>query len=230
MIDRVARFVLTALLGLACALIAVPLAHPNPGPIFTDGFEEPADYCTSVAGDPLVAPVGWQSSIKSWTQAFTWPNGQNVPTYPDSGGSPVPIYVNRYGYTAIVFVPLENQSVSLTWDQPQASALTGYLSPSPGRLFFSLSPCPGDFRPAFNGDPDGFLQTGCRKGPSQFGGLTWHTFANPSDVNACRLVAGQVYYLNAIAADPIDGLQDDESTCFNPMKTRCEVGAKQGPN
>ncbi len=213
--------------NLAIAL-ALAASTVNAGTtIFSDGFEEPLpiDYCGS---SPLIMPEDFNQVSKTWVNAFK-ETGEPLPVYPDSGGDPVPLKVNKGAYVTIEFVPNVMQAVSLSWEEAQS--IPGYNSPRPGSMYFSVSPCPGDFRVSDINTSDGFLQNGCRKGPTRASGMVWHTFSGfPSDNGSCQLEPGKIYYINQISADPIDGLEPGENKCDFEVHAGCDVIATQHPN
>lgn len=171
--------------------------------IFANGFEPEAPGADPCMG--LIQPFGWQRVNKTWQEAWTSPTGQ-VPTFPTSGGNPVPIpgkragtndYITKEQYLVISFVPQPGQSIEMAWDVAQAQS--GYGQPRPANaMFVGISDTPGDFCTALPGhDP-------CAK----YGGqdsLFWTTSLTPG-FNQCPLVPGTTYYMNIIMANPGDGL------------------------
>lgn len=214
MIDRVARFVLTALLGLACALIAVPLAHPNPGPIFTDGFESPVDPCD----DPMVMPEGWARVTWTWEKQWSAPNRSLIAEYPNSIGFPIPLGSGKRGYKVVPFIPRANESVVIDWREAQAQPVIGYNQARVADgMWLAISQCPGDLRAASNtGDP--YLSPKCRTF-AYAGTLVYSS----NDPKACLVTPGVVHYLTVTPHAPGDPVELD--TCVVETHPSCEVNA-----
>ena len=108
-----------------------------------------------------------------------------------------------------------------------------------GRVYVSLSSCPGDFRipPLGQIAPvnDTTFARGCRNIRPLFGSLN-HIYADvgyviagpnqPSDDTTCRLVPGTSYFMNFIRANATDGsigLPADEAECQNGNANFCGI-------
>jgi hypothetical protein len=182
--------------------------------IFADGFEEgepggPVDPCL----DPLVMPAGWLLKQKTWVAAFSNPSGTPQATYPNSVGFPVPVpgyeqwhrsgnhkYYLKGQIVAIGFVAEAGTTVDITWDGAQSGP--NYTMPRPARMMhFTLSVCPWDVRPTVLCS----LTAGA--------GSLFHSTRTDITGSFCPLIAGNTYYLNAVMADPNDGLTPGEHTC-----------------
>jgi len=191
--------------------------------VFADGFEDPQPGL-GPCEHPLVQPEGWQATTKSWQQAWSSPDGSPQATFPNSVGFPVPIGAAKGGYTVIPFVMSGGLSITITWDTAQANGGQGYGAPRPAdSMTLTWSECPGDFR-MIGGGFDACAMTA--SGASMFGTV------NVAPPTACQMDVGRTYYLNVIAANPQDGLQDGEHTCsdISPWTTfGCDVQAVHRP-
>ncbi len=187
-----------------------------------------ADDCTLDASTPLVQPAGWTRIDKSWSALFTPVDGAPVPVYPNSNGFPVPLGSNKGTYVAAAFTAGADQTVSMFWDPAQAKPLEGYTTARPAEaMFFSISPCAGDLRPADGSG--GFLMAGCRRFGNT-GNIIYSTKSSlpASTVSACKLQAGKKYYINVLPADPSDGLSAGEHSCSATSSSAngCDVQAR----
>lgn len=175
--------------------------------------------------DPLIAPNSLTKVTKTWTQAWSSPNGKYVPTYPDGIGYPVPIGAEKNGYTVIPFTPNANQSVKIFFDGAQPSSATGY---NPARtamaMLITISPCQGDLRYPRSASLDPFEKPACRIFANT-GSLYFTTISGSA---ACTLEAGKTYYMNVAAIDTSDGLQAGENTCGSSY-SGCDVQATHKP-
>ena len=189
--------------------------------------------CDITPGTPGVQPMGWQRVDTTWENLFKPRDGAPIPTYPDSLGFPVPIGANKGQYTSAAFVAEANQTVNMFWDPAQANPWEGYSYARPAEgMFISVSPCPGDVRPADDA-VGGFLAAGCRRFANT-GSLVFSTSPGlvQSTFGACKLDAGKTYYLNVMPANPDDGLVAGEHSC-TPSPTSdlgCDVQAKSTSN
>jgi hypothetical protein len=192
------------------------------------GPVDPPANCNLTAGTPLFQPSGWTKVDRTWAQLFTPADGAPIPAYPTSNGFPVPVGSNKGTYVAASFTAAAKQSVSMFWDPAQAKPAEGYSTARPAMgMFISISPCPGDLRPADNSG--GFLMSGCRKFGNS-GSLIWSTSASlpASSVSACKLEAGKVYYINVLPANPDGGLTSGEHSCSDTSSSSqgCDVQAR----
>lgn len=208
-----------ALLGLAVALVLIGDARAER--IFADGFEPEAGL--GPCEHPLVQPEGWQATTKSWQVAWSSPDGSPQATFPQSVGFPVPIGAAKGGYTVIPFVPSGGQTVAISWDTAQANCPQGYCAPRPAEsMAVTISECPGDFRVQPGFDACALVASG--------GSLFWTT--ESASAFACPLEVGRTYYLNVMAANPVDGLTAGEETCddISPWTGQgCDVQAVHRP-
>jgi hypothetical protein len=177
--------------------------------------------------DPLIMPAGRRVEDWSFTAAFAAPDGYPLAYYPNSVDYFVPVGARREGITSIRIdpdaVPIQ-RTVALTWTRVQPLPIDGYPTPLPATgMYFSLSRCRGDVRPAVPGAAgDAPLGVSCRGFTSE-GTLYYSTGAGSVDV--CKLPPGEPYWINVMPADPADGLAPGESTCENASHARCHVGA-----
>lgn len=205
LVSALCTFLLYVLMCLGLAMLIFGAARADT--LYRDGFEEP-EAGLGPCEHPLVAPVGWELKQKPWTVAFSSPSGHRQATYPNGVGnpSPVPGYefypstkFRKGQIVAIPFVAQPEQTVDITWDTAQSQF--GYTQPRPAEsMFIGISACPWDVRPHPN----------CSL--SAAGGSLFHTTRTPSGP-ACKLDAGQTYYINVVMADPSDGLDPWEHTC-----------------
>jgi hypothetical protein len=187
--------------------------------------EGPVDLgCTITSTDPAFQPSGRVATEKSWVQQWSAPNGTSIAVYPNSIGSAVPVGANKGGYVVVPFVPTENLDVQIFWDVAQANSSIGYNPPRPADgMFITISPCRGDLRAPVANSSDPFLRPGCRifANTAQ---LNYSTLSGNSNNTMCRLEAGKTYFMNVVAADPADGLSNEEHTCHSST-TGCDVQA-----
>lgn len=203
-------------------LLALPV---HASPIFADGFEsgepgQPIDPCLATA-----PPAGWVLKSKSWQAAFSAPNGSATAEYPNSVGSPVPIpgfevwrptgsrYYLKGQILAIGFVATAETTVEMTWDVAQANQPYGYGLPRPAfAMAVKVSQCPWDVTP----DPRCLRVSGLDT-------LVYST--REASGSACRIKAGQQYFINVVMADPRNGLQAGEHTCHDTPRSAagCDV-------
>jgi hypothetical protein len=185
----------------------------------------------NLAPHALLEPVGWTRVNKSWVSTWSSRDGDPVATYPASVGFPVPVGADKGTYRVTEFTPGVNEVIQISWETVQSNGIQGYPNPRPAdAMYFSISPCAGDFRPPDDSSSDGFLQRGCRKGGGS-AGMIFHTLGTPSNFQSCQLVAGQKYYMNVIAASPEDGLTSGEHTCTSVANSAsgCDVQATHRP-
>lgn len=192
----------------------------------------PPTSCETPVGTLGHQPTGWGRVNMTWAQLFTPRDGNPVPVYPTSNGFPVPIGANKGQYVAASFTPLANQTVNMVWDRAQAKPTEGYSTARPAAgMFISISPCPGDLRPA--DATGGFLANGCRKFQNE-GTLIYSTMSSlsQSTSSACKLEAGKTYYINVLPANPYDGLTTNEHSCDDVASSAlgCDVQARSGAN
>jgi hypothetical protein len=199
--------------------------------LFSDSFEGegkvslPVEYCDQTG----IKPEWMGATIKSWTQMFSAWDGSPKAVYPYMVSFPVAAGSLKFGYVAVPFTPIANQSVNLYWDQVQSRPQDGYWAPRPADgMFFSISPCAGDMRAGSWVSPDLWLHDGCRKYETS-ASIVWTTnqFADPLNLSLCTLEAGKQYYLNIAPVNPYDGLVPGEHTCANVPNSinECHVGA-----
>lgn len=211
--------------GLLSALPGITGAGTDAG-VFSNGFEGGEAPNVGPCDSEFVAPAGWQSITKPWNVAWDSPRPNTpTPTYPFSGGYPVPVGAEKGGYTVIPFVPNANEDVAITWDtvQPQP----GYSAPRvANQMTFKISACPGDFRLVQGYDPCGRI--------SAQDSIFYSTKPHAPAV-VCKLDAGVTYYLNIIAVNPMDGIfpaLNSPHTCsdVSPWTTfGCDVQAVHSP-
>jgi len=177
--------------------------------------------------DPLIQPSSMQRQDKTWVTAWSAPNNSNIAIYPNSIGSLVPLGAEKRKYTVIPFTPtadtLGASTVRITWDVAQPNHLIGYTTARPtlGGMFITISPCPGDLRPANDQSTDPFLRSACRKFDTE--GSMFYAISGSNSL-VCKLDPGVQYYLNVAAVNTADGLQEGEDTCVNNL-TGCDVQA-----
>jgi hypothetical protein len=213
----VIRLFVYCVVGIVCAALLIRCA--NAQTIYADGFEEAA-ASQGPCDDPLVQPAGWQFTNKSWTQAWSSPDGNPQATFPNSVGFPVPIGASIGGYTVIAFVPQAGQSVGIHWDTAQANPQQGYGAPRPAdSMFLGISVCPGDFRMKQGFDPCAIVASGAS--------LFWTT---GNSGFACNLAPGVTYYLTVAPVNPQDGIFPAPShTCSTSAPNSafgCDVQAR----
>jgi hypothetical protein len=221
------RFVL----GLLCGLILSGAVDAQS--IFADGFEsgqgggDPPNLCPE---DPAIAPAGWMRQNRTWVRTWSARDGDPAASYPSSVGFPVPVGADNDTYRVTEFTPNPLQSVNISWEQVQANSGQGYPKPRPGEVWFSISPCAGDFRPADDLSPNPYLRSGCRRG-GRNGGLIFSSIPFESDHAKCNVIPGVTHYMNVIAANPQDGLTFGERTCDAAANsaTGCDVNATHRP-
>lgn len=174
--------------------------------------------------DPLIAPAGMAAHRVTWPKLML---GAEFP-YGNSYLSPTGSYTLRTGtsqgptmtgkWIEVEFVAEANKLYNIYWlgIQRQA-AVPGYRQARPARsVLISVSPCAGDLRPPNTFSPDPFLSK-CRALRAE------STLAFGAKSNtACKLNAGQKYYLNIAFVDPNDGITPGETTCDSPAGF-CEV-------
>ncbi|MDX2015390.1 MAG: hypothetical protein SFW67_34685 [Myxococcaceae bacterium] len=118
------------------------------------------------------------------------------------------------------------------WDEAQVGGAA-----SLGRIFVTISRCPGDFRIAPGGQSapanDPTFARGCTSfrprlpfpaGPTS--NIPYVIDGAPADDATCRLAPGHRYFLNFVRADRTDGvigLPEAEASCANPDQTSCGV-------
>jgi hypothetical protein len=200
----------------------------------TPGEVIPPTSCTLTGiTDPTFQPAGWERVNKTWVDAFSSPNRRHIATYPNSIGIPVPIGANKNTYTTVPFTPTANLTVDLSWDVVQANRDHGYPNPRPAdSMFIGISPCPGDLRTPDASSADPWLENGCRR-VGGGGSIFYSTLPGLSNESVCRLVAGQTYYLNIVAANPEGGLEPGEHTCSTSAPNSangCDVQAMHRGN
>jgi hypothetical protein len=202
----------------------------TPDRVFANGFESgsaggpPPDFCDH----PLVRPAGFAPKLITWRILFTPRDGNPKPTYPDSLGFPVPIGAEKGTFTAAMFTAEADQTVSMFWDPAQAKPSEGYMKARPAvGMFISISPCPGDLRPADNSG--GFLMAGCRK-YANAGSLIWSTRITQSTISACAVQDGEKYFITVAPYNAAAGpLHPDAHTCSPTSSSEygCDVQARQ---
>lgn len=230
--DQVARGVLGGILAFACVWVLVTPASASDR-IFADGFEsgaeggDPPNLCPE---HPAIAPAGWMRRERTWVNTWSARDGDPVASYPSSVGFPVPVGADNDAYRVVPFIPNPLESVNISWDQVQSNGAQGYPKPRPGEVWFSISPCAGDFRPADDASPNPYLRSGCRRG-GRNGGLIFTSQPVESDHAKCNVIPGVTHYLNIIAANPQDGLTIGERTCdaVPNSATGCDVNATHRP-
>jgi hypothetical protein len=181
-------------------------------PIFADGFESREAGGADPCDHPLVAPEGWVRKSASWGHVFSAPNGSALATYPNSVGSPVPVpgfevwrsrgptHFLKGQIVAIPFVALPDTTVEMTWDTAQANQPYGYGAPRPANsMFVGVSQCPWDVR----------VDPRC----SRASGQDTLVYTTEDAGSACRVEAGQTYYINVVMANPTNGLTPGEHSC-----------------
>jgi hypothetical protein len=174
--------------------------------------------CT-ITEHPLVAPPTLTRADKTWVNAWSAPNQTAIAVYPNSVSAPVPIGAQKGGYTVIPFVPTANLTVNISFDHAQHNSGYGYTARPAKDMFISISPCPGDLRPANNSSADPFERSKCRI----FAG-SGSLFYTTTTANVCQLTPGVQYYINVAAIDTRDGLQAGENSCGNNL-SGCDVQA-----
>lgn len=206
---------------------------------FRDGFEgEGAGGGVPPIPEPPVdpgacpAPPGGFSEVRTeWPRLWAWgyPCGpralceRTLNPYPRGHSYPAPIGANRGTYRTVPFTANAGQSVNLYFDQVQSRPQIGYNQRPAAGMFFTISPCPGDFEPIDNTSPNPYRHSRCRMFENS-GSLVWTANAGTS---ACYTPPGVPLFLNIIPADPADGIQPGESSCENVGATAsgCDVGA-----
>jgi hypothetical protein len=197
--------------------------------IFADGFEpeEEGGPVPFSCDHPSVKPAWMTGTQKTWSQMFSPPDGNPVPTYPDGLGFPVPIGANKGAWVAGKFVALPNQTTNLYWELAQAKPNEGYDRARPAYgMSISVSPCAGDLRGPVFGAID-FLAPGCRK--HAFSASLVMTTKHPASTFAyCALVPGETYYITVSPVNFSDGLTPGEHTCTETPASAdgCDVQAK----
>lgn len=163
-----------------------------------------------------ILPAGFTRVDRTWAQAFTWPNGQQIPTYPNSTGAVTPFGADKGKYTVISFVPNVETTIRMEFSEAQANTLIGYSPARPigggGGLYVTVSPCAGDFRAAGDGTDPAALAV-CRKFISS--GDFFYSSKASASASVCKVTAGVQYYINVIAASPAGGITVGEETCNN---------------
>jgi hypothetical protein len=196
--------------------------------VWTDGFEvtpaaegqQVAEAC-DVEG---VMPPGWVPVFRSWGSSFSSPDLTPFNAYPKSASWPAPIGADIGSFRVVGFTPRAGETVVLHFDDVQPNLSEGYSRSHPADgMWFAISPCPGDLRPP-DDKGSAFLRPGCRMFEVS-ASLVWSTSDRIGSDNesACKLEAGQTYYLTVAPVDPRDGLQWLENTCL-AGETGCDVG------
>lgn len=180
--------------------------------------------------DPLIGPAGWVRTDVDWQTFWSSPDGDPQATWPTSVSFPTPIWAKKGGYTVVPFTATTDMTIKIFWDRSQGNPGEGFVQRPADSMAISISPCPGDVRPATTAsDPDIYLRPGCRR-QAISGALIWST--DPAALNsptACYVEKGRTYYLNVIAADVSDGLTPGEHTCapVPASATECNVQGRQ---
>jgi hypothetical protein len=165
--------------------------------------------------------------------------GARLNPFPNSGTTGLFITRNEE-YLAVEFsTPASAQdwearapSRLFEWDEAQVGGAA-----SLGRVFITISRCPGDFRlaPAGQTAPttDPTFARGCTNfrprppfpaGPTS--NIAYDISSAPADDTTCRLAPGRRYFLNFVRADRSDDAIDRpavEATCANPDNPSCGV-------
>lgn len=177
---------LVALIVCFLSLVAAGISNAHAQAIFADGFEsaEPPDPC---AGS---IPDGFFVVQKTWLQTWAGACPDASPNYPNSIGSPVPLFGLQNRLVVTRWVPGVGESANVFWDTAQVLSGACYFQPKPAQsMYVSFSHCPGDVRP----------RGACGRF-GQPGSLTWSTqFTGPS---ICTLTPGVAAYMTVMPYDP----------------------------
>ena len=176
--------------------------------------------------DPTLIPAGWRHEDRQWSQAFSAPDGTPQAYWPRDPGFAVPVGAPVGGIRSMEFMVVAPvPRILFFWQRATAMPNDGYLFPSfAGGMFFAISPCRGDVRPAVAGMPaDPFLSSACRA-YSPSAALTLSV--TQAQAGTCKLEQGRTYWIVAMAANPDDGLTPGETTCETPERRFCDVSAR----
>jgi hypothetical protein len=194
----------------------------------------PPDGC---AGFQVPLPAGWARGNLTETNEVVRVEGPGVwANFPESGASGYVITAPNV-YHAIRFqTPTNPWTVAnqqFFWEEAQQQGAA-----SLGRVYISISSCPGDFRLPTRGSTapanDPTFARGCRNFRD------WAGFSNqmrdridyavgtgPANEDTCQLAPGRSYYINFIRADPTDnaiGTPAQEASCnLLPPSSSCGV-------
>lgn len=176
----------------------------------------------------LFQPNGFTQITKNFSQAFL--SKERTVFYPDAAKE-YPVEVPSRGkYLSIPITPKAGKKYIVVSVEAQRVSYSPIGSPTNGRLYMTISPCPGDFRlpksssfhPRVLADPS--LSPACRVGPRA--GPDFNYAVNvPSGTPfaGCKLTVnnpGQTtLYWNLIMADPRDGLTTSETECDNGVSS-----------
>lgn len=194
--------------------------------VFRDSFEGAGEQGAPIPKPKAcpAPPAGFSRVEKTWSQLWAWGYPcsrmglceRRQKLYPAGQSYPAPIGAEKGTYTVVPFVPVEGV-VQLYWDQVQSRGDIGYSQRPADLMLGAVSRCDGDVEAKAMGPNCSLL--------GNAGALTWST---RGEQNACRVTAGETYYLHLMAADPTDGLTPGEHTCtgLKPSLTGCDVGAR----
>jgi hypothetical protein len=228
-------------LGGTAVVLVAPEPEPDATPKLTiveillaDGFEGDGGGGGAPVPPDFACPPppgGFSEVRKEWTHLFAWGNPcgrmqlceRQLNGYPQGQSYPAPIGAARGTFVTVPFTPNARQSVNLYFDQVQSRPQIGYNQRPARGMFITVSPCPGDFRPADNASPNPFLHSACRMYENS-GSLIWTSAPGTS---ACHAPPWAPLFLNILPADPADGIQPGESSCEDVPATAsgCDVGA-----
>ncbi len=167
----------------------------------------------------LIRPVGFQMHNRTWENQFNdRPFGTPVSYLAPIGSFSVGDDEAAGMYITIPFRPVANVIYNLSWESAQSIPDAGYFTPrSASVVHVSVSPCAGDVRARVSTSTNQWLKA-CKQSLSAQGSLVFST----QSAAACRLQAGELYWLTILMADPSDGLTTTERSCTQG-RDKCEA-------
>lgn len=175
---------------------------------------------TRPTGYELIRPVsGWRMHDMTWESQFNGrPFGTATSYLAPIGSFSVDEDPAAGMYITIPFTPTAGRIYNIGWQSAQSIPDAGYYTPRLANVVHvSVSPCAGDLRARVSTSTNQWLKA-CKKSGGAQGSLT---FADVEGA-ACRLQAGQKYWLTILMADPSDGLSNTENSCAQ-SRTQCEA-------
>lgn len=190
---------------------------PNPDTCIIDG--QTITGSTRPTGYEFIRPSGFTMFNRTWENQFNgraW--GDQISFLAPIGSFSVGEAQAAGMYITIPFQPTAGVIYTLEWFEAQSVTGANYFNPRRSTsVSVSISPCAGDVRPRVSTSTNQWLK-GCKKQSSQ-SNLGFSTLSG----SACRLNAGEWYWLTIQMADGTDGtLTNTEHTCADG-RTQCEA-------
>lgn len=178
---------------------------------------------------PLIRPQGFTRHVLSWNDLFRVGPFPAAPGYLQPVGSysigrTIPAVSSAAMYITVPIVPEAGKTYVFNHSTSQSVFAAGYPGGPfrAGGNFISVSPCAGDLRAHVQGSSD-MLLSACRADQPLFEGSWRFTTSSSSNAPACRLVAGQTYWLNFMMIDPAT-LVNPTTGAIDLTRETCDQG------